>query len=316
MQPGLFSAADDFDFVVPTQVLPTTTKLPDTTGMPSWNHALPVSPGTLARATNDDGDYAMDDCLPPASLFPSLDGSIPNHDQLHTLEGWPLFQCNPIMPSSACAPTAANHIKNLGCLLRGGNIPIQQCPVADSHTVVESLLTSTREKLIAALQWLCTEAQELYGLRGQDNGIRGFAEPSIVVLPPPPVLDSLLRAYLTSYEPYYPFIPTVSLNERMEGRNTILPSMQLFLMLAGGGMTAGAGETCVQLAHGLLEICRISLRNLIEQNAILALDHEVSQCALLNILVSAWSGDKSQMNVSFLFFFLFGLFSPCARICH
>ncbi|KAG2009275.1 hypothetical protein GB937_007874 [Aspergillus fischeri] len=216
-QPGMFSAADEFDFVVPTQVLSTTTKLPDLTGMPSWNHALPLSPGTLARSTNDDGDYAMDDCVPPASLFPSLDGSLPNHDQLHTLEGWPLFHCIPIMPSSACVPTVASHQKS----------------IADSHTVVESLLTSTREKLIAALQGLW--------LRGQDDEIRGFAELSIVVLPPPPVLDSLLRAYLTSYEPYYPFIPTVSLNGRLKGRNTILPSMQLFLMLAGGGMTGRAG---------------------------------------------------------------------------
>ncbi|KAJ5589344.1 hypothetical protein N7537_012022 [Penicillium hordei] len=89
----------------------------------------------------------------------------------------------------------------------------------------------------------------------------------------------------------------MSLNERMEGRCINLPSMRIFLMLAGGGMTAGAGEACVEMAHGLLEICRISLRNLTERNLILALDHEFSQCALLNLLVSAWSGDKWQMDI-------------------
>ncbi|CAG8910197.1 unnamed protein product [Penicillium egyptiacum] len=294
--PGMLGTADDFDFVVPTRVPSPAAQLPNFSGMPSWNPAFSISPGMLARSTNDDGDDLMDHYLPASSLFPSLEASLPDYDQFHTLEGWPLFQCNPITPSSACAPTAANHVKNLDFLLRGGNIPIQQCHAVDSHTAIESLLVSTRENLIAVLQWLCTEAQELYGLRGQDDGIPGCSVPSIMMLPSPPVLDTLLRAYFTSYEPYYPFIPTMSLNEHMDGRCTNLQSMRIFLMLAGGGMTAGAGEACVQLAHGLLEICRISLRKLTEQNVILALDHEVSQCALLNLLVSAWSGDKWQMD--------------------
>ncbi|KAJ5521410.1 hypothetical protein N7527_005525 [Penicillium freii] len=295
--PGILGTADDFDFVVPTRIPSPAAQLPDLSGTPSWNLAFSISPGMLARSTNEDGDDLMDDCLLAPSLFPPLEGSLPDYDQLHTLEGWPLFQCNPITPSSACAPTAASHVKNLDSLLRSGNIPIQQCHAVDSHIAIESLLVSTRENMIAVLQWLCTEAQELYGLRGQDNGIPGCSAPSIMMLPSPTVLDSLLKAYLTSYEPYYPFIPTMSLNQHMEGRCISLPSMRIFLMLAGGGLTAGAGEACVQLAHGLLEICRISLRNLTERNIILALDHEFSQCALLNLLVSAWSGDKWQMEI-------------------
>lgn len=299
LMPGILGITDDFDFVVPTRVPSPAAQLPDLSGTSSWNLAFSISPGMVARSTNDDGDDLMDDYLPAPSLFPSLEGSLPDYDQLHTLDGWPLFQCNPITPSSACAPTAANHVRNLDSLLRGGNIPIQQCPAVDSHIAVESLLVSTRENLIAVLQWLCTEAQGLYGLRGQDNRIPGCSVPSIMTLPSPTVLDSLLKAYLTSYEPYYPFISTMSLNQHMKGRCINLSSMRICLMLAGGSMTAGAGEACMQLAHGLLEICRISLRNLTERNVILALDHEFSQCALLNLLVSAWSGDKWQMDVSF-----------------
>lgn len=128
----------------------------------------------------------------------------------------------------------------------------------------------------------------------------GYAGGSILVLPPPSVLEILLRSYLCCCEPYYPFIPIASLNinERMKGRNTILPSMLLLLMFAAGAMAAGASETYSKIAHGLVEICRISLRNLIEKNIKLASDHEVSQCALLNLIVSAWSGDKWQMDVS------------------
>lgn len=91
MERGIFSSPDEFDFIVPNQMLSATTKLPDLTAMASWNHALHLSPGTLARSTNDDGAYAMDDCVLPVSLFPSPNGSLPGHDLLHMLEGWPLL---------------------------------------------------------------------------------------------------------------------------------------------------------------------------------------------------------------------------------
>lgn len=127
-----------------------------------------------------------------------------------------------------------------------------------------------------------------------------YAGGSVLGLPPPSVLETLLRSYLCCYEPYYPFIFSASLNinERMKGSENILPSMLLLLMLAAGAMAAGASEIYSKIAHGLVEICRISLRNLIEKNIKLASNHEVSQCALLNLIVSAWSGDKWQMDVS------------------
>lgn len=104
------------------------------------------------------------------------------------------------------------------------------------------------------------------------------------------MLEFLFRVYLRYCEPYCPFIPTATLkiNERMEGRNTILPSLLLLLVLSIGAMAAGESETYPKIAHGLVEICHISLQDLIEQDIKLASDHEISQCALLNITASAW----------------------------
>ncbi|KAJ5617969.1 hypothetical protein N7537_003083 [Penicillium hordei] len=242
----------------------------------------------------------MDGYLPTASSSTSLDGGIANDAELQALEGWPLFQCNPVTPSSACVPTVANHVKNLSALLGDGNMIIHEHQPIDSDVAIESLLTSTREKLSASLQGLYKEAQELYGLRGRNNGKLDHNGASVLTLPSPPVWEFLFCACLRYCEPYYPFIPTATLkiNERMEGRNTILPSILLLLMLSIGAMAAGESEISPKIAHGLVEICRISLRRLIEQDIKLASNHEVSQCALLNIIASAWSGDKWQMDIA------------------
>ena len=298
IQQGPFCSNDLFDFASPTRGPSPTTQKTSLTGMAPRNLPFAIPPETLPNMADE--DEIMENYVPTVSSLPSLEDGNSDLDQLEALEGWPLFQCNPVIPSSTCVPTAANHVKNMHSLLRHDNMMIQNSQPVACNIVVEPLLASTREKLSAVMQGLYNEAQELYELRGSNNRMPGYAGGSILVLPPPSVLEMLLRSYLCCCEPYYPFIPIASLNinERMKGRNTILPSMLLLLMFAAGAMAAGASETYSKIAHGLVEICRISLRNLIEKNIKLASDHEVSQCALLNLIVSAWSGDKWQMDVS------------------
>lgn len=292
------------------------------------------------------GCYALEDLLPgnhfPFSPFPELpsptpyltsltdtDGSlcdIPNsstttanilplqaadiHLQAEALDGWPIFKCNPIVPSSECTPTAARHVNNLQTLLENCTEPIESSELTESTSALAPLLATTRERLTAVLQGLFNEAQHVYSLRGQAIGANtasGYTTPnptgpgpSILLLPPPPVLESILRSCLAAYSPYYPFITSASntINKRMESsRRPILPSIFLLLMLAAGAMMVGAGETHNQMAHGLVEICRISLRRQIEQDVQLAFDPEVLECALLLTIVAVWSGDKWQMDV-------------------
>ncbi|KAJ5635351.1 uncharacterized protein N7484_008664 [Penicillium longicatenatum] len=297
IQQGPFCSNDLFDFASPTRGPSPTTQKTSLTGMAPRNLPFAIPPETLPNMADE--DEIMESYVPTVSSLPSLEDGNSDLDQVEALEGWPLFQCNPVIPSSTCAPTAAKHVKNMRSLLTHDNMMIQNSQPVACNVVVEPLLASTREKLSAVMQGLYNEAQELYELRGSNNRMPGYAGGSILVLPCPSVLEILLRSYLRSYEPYYPFIPIapLNINERMKGRNTILPSMLLLLIFAAGAMVAGGSETYSKIAHGLVEICRISLRNLIEKNIKLASDHEVSQCALLNLIVSAWSGDKWQMDM-------------------
>ncbi|KAJ5525404.1 hypothetical protein N7494_012054 [Penicillium frequentans] len=300
IQQGPLCSNDPSDFAFPTrELLPTTQKTSLTDlGMAPWS--LPFTVQSEALPNMADEDEAMENYVPTIPSYTTLEDGNSDLDQLETLEGWPLFQCNPVMPSSTCVPTAAKHVDNMHSLLRHNNMIVHNSQPVACNIVAEPLLASTREKLSAVMQGFYNEAQELYELRGSDNRIPGYSGGSILVLPPPSVIEVLLRSYLCCCEPYYPFIPIASLNinERLKGRNTILPSMLLLLMFAAGAMAAKANETYSKFAHGLVEICRISLRNVIEKNIKLASDHEVSQCALLNIIVSAWSGDKWQMDIA------------------
>ncbi|KAI2602123.1 hypothetical protein GGR54DRAFT_625646 [Hypoxylon sp. NC1633] len=284
------------DFAVPTKIPPPVSQ----PGTDQWKHSVGF-PASSATTTQSSNDYNADDNVPTVPSMPWLESALADVDRLQTLEeAWPLFQCNPVIPSSACTPTAAHSVKSLPVFLKDASNTASQGRLVHSKTVVEPLQAHTREKLIAVLQSLFNEAQQLYGLRGPEKGMGDWVGTTVLMLPPPPRLEFLFRTFLDCYEQYYPFIPTAlrGINERMEDGSTILPSILLLLMLAAGAKAAGSGETYPQIAHGLVEICRISLRGLIEQNIKLASDSEVLECALLLTIVAVWSGDKWQMDVA------------------
>lgn len=284
-------------------------------GMPSPTAYFPSLTDTDGSLS--DLPYSLPTLTPAGAsqdnILPLQAADIQPHE---ALDGWPIFKCNPIVPSRECTPTAAHHVNHLRTLLENCTEPIENSGLTESTSELAPLLATTRERLTAVLQGLFNEAQHVYSLR--DLAIRtntasrhshpdfsAFGGSSILLLPPPLVLESLLQSCLAACSPYYPFITTASrtVSKRMESsRRPILPSIFLLLMLAAGAMTVGAGETHNQMAHGLVEICRISLRRQVEQDVQLALDPEVLECALLLTIVAVWSGDKWQMDVSFVSF--------------
>jgi hypothetical protein len=218
-----------------------------------------------------------------------------NADQVEALEGWPLFQCNPVTPSSAHQFNAAAHVKNLYALLKNSNCGAANEPrPSGSSGPIEPLLATTREKMAAILQGLFSEAQQLYGIRSQDQGLH------VLTMPTPFEMDFLFRAYRDCCEPHYPLMPLASLgiNEYIGSSHTILPSIRLFLMTAVGALTAGAGTEYPEIAHGMVDICRTALRRLVEQNIKLASDPDVALCAWLLVIATVWSGNKWHMDVS------------------
>lgn len=225
----------------------------------------------------------------------SADGAFP------ALEAWPIFQCNTIVSSNACPTTAKSHLRNMYAAL-GNQKSLDNVRLTDQIAPIEPLQASTRDRLIAILQGFSTRTQKLHGLTGSmdENSMLEPTAPNFLILPPPTVLESLLHSCLGSYEPYYPFLSAASLNPNQlmeKGNNAIISSLKLLLMLAAGAMTSGAGDID-QISYGLLEICRVSLSYLIEEDVKLVSNPDVLQCALLYTLVAAWSGDKWQMDVS------------------
>ncbi|CAG8973475.1 hypothetical protein HYALB_00011070 [Hymenoscyphus albidus] len=252
--------------------------------------------------------------LPSENYFPMMDVIIPDQTTVPidtadgpfpALEGWPLFRCNQIVPTSACSTTAKSHLESLYAALNTQNLSLDECRLTDHHHVaIEPLLAGTRDKLIAIMQGFSNRAQTIHGLRNakQENAssMIDANAPFFLILPLPHVLESLLRACLSCYEPYYPVLSAASLktNKLMEGgNNAVISSLKLLFMLAAGAMTSGAGDT-YQIAHGLIEIGRISLSYLLEEDIKLVSNPELLQCALLFIIVAAWSGDKWQMDMA------------------
>lgn len=304
MLPNLFPTSDPFDFASPSAWPWPASLKPDLLELSPWDMALHASLDVLAHGTgvSERTNSLLSADSSSRTSLPSLDmAPVTDQEQFQALEGWPLFQCNPITPLSACPSTAAQHVKNLAILLKDGKMAMDRRLEHDSSVPVEPLLASIREQLNSVLQELFNGVQRLYGIQDhRDNGIFDWVGVSILVLPTPRILDFYLRAYASCCEPYYPFVPTTTLkiNDLAEGGNVTLPGVVMLLMLAAGAMTCSASEPHGQFTHGLLEICSVSLRKLMEQNIKLVSDLEVSQCALLLIMVAAWSGDKWQMDAA------------------
>lgn len=152
-----------FDFASPIRVPLPTTQKSSLTGMAPRTLPFTIPSETLPNMADE--DEIMENYVPTVPSLPSLEDGYSDLNQLEALEAWPLFQCNPVIPSSTCVPTAANHVKSMHSLLRHDNMMAQNSQPVACNIVVEPLLPSTREKLSAVMQGLYNEAQELYELR-------------------------------------------------------------------------------------------------------------------------------------------------------
>ncbi|KAH0371406.1 hypothetical protein KCU65_g1864, partial [Aureobasidium melanogenum] len=119
------------------------------------------------------------------------------------------------------------------------------------------------------------------------------------ILPSPPVLDLLLSACHRLYELHYPFLSAVAMktNELLtKSVDPVITSLKLLLMMAAGAMTLAASDNH-QIAQGLLEISRVFLNHIVEEDVRLVSNPDLLQCALGFNIVAAWSGDKWQMDM-------------------
>lgn len=214
---------------------------------------------------------------------------------------WPLARCNPPIFSGSCPRTAVMHLEALEELSKhetwtrlAQNIAAAAADFNGQIAVVP-LNGSTRDRILAITQSFLHRALETHSGRMKSSTKTSSAEGgfNFLVLPPSNVLEYFLRSSLRNLGLYYMLIQEGTLDPNHLLPNSQRSTLLLLLMIAHGAIA----EARV-LTSGLIEACRISLFHVIEKDVELSADPTILRCALLFIIVGAWSGDAWHMNIA------------------
>ncbi|AEO55878.1 hypothetical protein MYCTH_2059558 [Thermothelomyces thermophilus ATCC 42464] len=236
------------------------------------------------------------------------DSAVPEFEAVVLAEAeWNLARCNPPPPPGHCPKTAVVHLRILE----------QKSKQEDTWSALEEYLekvegdasdlapvvpisSCTRDKLLAITQSFLHKALEIH--RRGHNSCRksGYCSPgdcNFIVLPPPKILEYFLRSYLRSLTVYYPLVTAgcVDPNEMLQDNQA---STLLVLLMIAQGAAAMPLQEARYLSAGLTETCRISLFDIVEKDMGLSADPTTLRCALLFLVLGAWSGDKWLMDIA------------------
>ncbi|KAF2843994.1 hypothetical protein T440DRAFT_473744 [Plenodomus tracheiphilus IPT5] len=116
---------------------------------------------------------------------------------------------------------------------------------------------------------------------------------TVLLLPPTASLSIFLSAFVTSFEPFFPMFSQRLLNlDAMDwSSREELPVLFLLLMFSYGAMRDSALRAR-RLSIGLLEISRLALFNILDKDNATPKIQMTSQCALVCMYQSAFSGHK------------------------
>lgn len=273
----------------------------------AWNtspRSLAHSPHKQSPSVISSPDSRWISYHPPSTS--SQYGLQEHQSVIATQAQWRSFRCNPVMDPSACPQTAKVHLVGLEQTLKNQEAwdswdtqPYDVELSVDQKILIEPLLESTRDKLLATIKESLYKSIRTYSIivdssTAHHSPISNSA--AFITLPPSRVLEYFFRSHFCCCEPYYSSIPAGRLKTN-ELSNGIIPSHLLLLMIAQGAMATPTIEARY-LTSGLTEACRISLLEDIEKNPLLVSHPIVLQCALLLTNLVAWSGDKWHMDVS------------------
>lgn len=260
--------------------------------------------GTSIMSASD-----FDNALKPMELAMAApsESSIPEFQVVIAAEkAWNLARCNPSVDTATCPRTAIVHLE---CLEQKSKqegtwrslekyLEQTDWDPSDLASVVP-LTPRTRDKMLAITQSFLHKALEIH--RG---GINGYPKSAIsspgdfnfIVLPPSQILEYFLRSYVRSLTVYYPLVTgCVDPNEMLQ--NNQASTLLVLLMIAQGAAAMPMAEARY-LSAGLTETCRISLFDIVEKDVELSADPIALRCALLFIVLGAWSGDKWLMDIA------------------
>ncbi|KAK0615866.1 transcription factor Cmr1 [Bombardia bombarda] len=261
--------------------------------------------GTSIMSTND-----FDTTMKSGELVLAAptDSSIPEFEVVIAAErAWNLARCNPSIHTGTCPRTAIVHLE---CLEQKSKqegtwsslekyLEQVDWDASDLASVVP-LTSRTRDKMLAITQSFLHKALEIH--RGGINGYpkAGYASPgdfNFIVLPPSKILEYFLRSYVRSLSVYYPLVVAGCVDPNEMLQNNQASTLLVLLMIAQGAAAMPMAEARY-LSAGLTETCRISLFDIVEKDVELSADPIALRCALLFIVLGAWSGDKWLMDIA------------------
>jgi len=235
---------------------------------------------------------------------PAADGTIPESEAVIAAEdAWNFARCNPPTFAGRCPKTAIVHLECLEQKSKeeGTWNSLEEClksaDFATNDASVVRLTSRTRDKMLAITQSFLHKALEIH--RG-GNPKSGYASPrdfNFIVLPPTKILEYFLRSYVRSLSVYYPLVVAGQVDPNEMLQNNQASTLLLLLMIAQGAAAMPMAEARY-LSAGLTETCRISLFDIVEKDVELSADPTALRCALLFIVLGAWSGDKWLMDIA------------------
>ncbi|KAK0670529.1 hypothetical protein QBC41DRAFT_72732 [Cercophora samala] len=239
------------------------------------------------------------------------DNSITEFEVVLAAEGaWNLARCLPPLPTASCPRTAIVHLECLekkskqeGTWSSLEKYLEQVSDVSDLGSVVP-IKDHTRDQLLAITQRFLHKALEIHrssiSVSSHKAGFSSIGEASnfnYIVLPPSKILEYFLSSYVRSLSVYYPLVNGgVDPNEMLLQDN--LASTLLVLLMIAQGAAAMPMAEARYLSAGLTETCRISLFDIVEKDVELSADPITLRCALLFLVLGAWSGDKWLMDIA------------------
>lgn len=260
--------------------------------------------GTSIMSTGD-----FDTSIKPSEFAMAAlsDESIPEFEVVLAAEAsWNFARCNPPSSAGSCPRTAIVHLE---CLEQKSKhegtwsslekyLEQVEWDPSDVASVVP-LTPRTRDKMLAITQSFLHKALDIHRGSLSNGGYPKASSPgdfSFLVLPPNNILEYFLRSYVRSLSVYYPLVTTcVDPNEMLQNNQA---STLLFLLMIAQGAAAMPIAEARYLSAGLTETCRISLFDIVEKDIELASDPTTLRCALLFIVLGAWSGDKWLMDIA------------------
>lgn len=231
------------------------------------------------------------------------------------VEHWTMLQCCPrpsaVAPGRVIANLAfleenSRHSPGPWSVRSPGSSGTSGQPATGRFTRVHVSLSSvTRERISAITQSFFPKALQTHGLgiTSSPSSLRRasewFGSSGYILLPPTEDLEVFLENYMNYVEPYFPLVPTRTLdpNELLVASGNEKGATLLLLLMIAIGATCDPATKARRLGAGLAEMCRISLTDLVEKDNEYSTVPLILQCSLLLTIQSCWGGDKWQMDI-------------------